>query len=134
MKIFKSILGFTLGFVLVNTIVTYAQNLSVAQTDIYGVCWDQPAPDLTTAQSYTYQVSWDSAAPVNITPICTGTASPFKCQAPPPLIKTNGSHKFTVTANVVLIDGTLLSSTVSAVGTYNVVGQPSTPLNPRVAK
>jgi hypothetical protein len=130
----KSFLTSVFSFIFFSVILINAQNISVAQADVYGICWDQDAPDLTTAQSYTYQASIDNTPFVNIAPVCSGVITPFKCQAPPPLSKTKGSHKFTITANVILIDGTLISSTISAQGTYNTVGQPSTPTNPRISK
>jgi hypothetical protein len=131
----SKILGFTLGFILSYGVVGYAQNVSVSLAATYQLCWDQDAADLPTAQSYTYQVAMDGGAANTVIATCSGTATPFKCIIPPPLpAVTNGKHTFLITASVLLIDGSTLSTVSTTFGQYIIVGKPSVPINLRVNK
>ena len=133
----KNIIGFALGFILSSSAVAYAQSnlLSASLATSYQFCWDKPAPDLATANAYVYKYSVDGGAQTTFAAPCTGTTSPFICKATNSLpVVTNGNHPFTITANVILIDGSTLSSTVSATGNYIITGPPATPQNPRINK
>lgn len=63
--------------------------------------WDQPATDLATANGYTYKYYLDGATTgVAFTGVvCTGTASPFKCEVLIPAF-TPGNHSLTATASI----------------------------------
>jgi len=125
----------TTFYVITSSIVGYAQNLSSALAQTYQLCWDQDAADLPTAQAYTYQSSVDGAAATTISATCTGAATPFKCVTPAPLpVVTNGKHTFIITANVLLLDGTSLSTVSTSFGQYTIVGKPAPPSNLRVNK
>lgn len=62
--------------------------------------WDQDAPDLATAQSYSFKYYPDGAAAGTALSgvSCSGSASPFLCQAAFPAF-TPGTHTLVLTAN-----------------------------------
>lgn len=85
-----------IAFVLIGSVV-YAQNPTVGPNDSFG--WGQTGPDLATVQAYAYKYYLDGATTgslwTNVT--CSGTVSPFACQAKTPTF-SNGSHSITLTA------------------------------------
>lgn len=91
--------------------------------------WDQAAPDLPTANGYTYRHYDDvSATGVPLTPAtCTGTASPFACQAPFPAFTPGATHTVAVTAANVA--GESLKSTPLS---FTFIVIPSVPANLRL--
>ena len=89
------------------------------------VAWDQPAPTLADAQGYTYKYYPDAAtAGVALTPVtCSGTVSPFQCEAAFPAF-TPGSHTMAITAS-----NTAGESVKSAPLSFMFVVIPSAPIN-----
>lgn len=81
--------------------------LTVVPAVLYGqaiptskFAWNQEAPTLADAQNYTYKY-YDNGSTTPQTLIgvtCTGTTSPFACQAPFPAF-TPGNHSVTLTAS-----------------------------------
>lgn len=64
------------------------------------IAFDQDASDLATANAFTYKHFDDgSAVGLPLTPVtCTGTASPFTCQAPFPAFTPGAQHTIAVSA------------------------------------
>ncbi len=90
--------------------------------------WTQGAPDLATAQTlYSYRV-YEGVLPVRIlTPICTGTVSPFTCETKVG-VWSDASH--TVVLKTGMMVGTSLvesAATAPVVFTYTSVAIPATP-------
>jgi len=101
-----------------------------AQTGVPGqkFAWDQAAPDLVSAQGYTYRHYPDGAivGVVFVAVTCTGTASPFVCEALIPAF-TPGSH--TVTLSAANVAG---ESPKSAPFVFTFIVTPGTPANIRI--
>jgi len=102
----------------------------VLQTGVPGsfFAWDQAAPDLATAQSYTYK-HYDDGATTGVafpSVTCSGTASPFTCQALIPAY-TPGTHTITITASDEAGEGA-----PSALFTFKFVAVPQAPANIRI--
>lgn len=92
----KRILVAVLAFCLLSTNL-YAQ--PTPATAISKFAWTQGAPTLADAQSYEYRVYNDGAVNGSVLSgvTCTGTVSPFSCEAPIPAY-TPGNHTATLTA------------------------------------
>jgi hypothetical protein len=96
--------------------------------------WNQAGPDLPTVQGYVYTALVDgSTTPTSLTATCSGTASPFTCTAPLPVV-TPGQHTMTVTAAQVLTGGTQLTGTPSAQCAYDIAATPAQPTNLQIVK
>jgi len=97
--------------------------------------WDQAAPDLATAQSYRYQAYVDASAGVIMTATCTGTASPFVCNAQLPPLQT-GKHTVSITAGIQTSTGSFAESSKAPVPPlpFELVVAPSSAANVRIAK
>jgi len=110
----SDVLAIGLGFVLTATALTSLQAApltlaaaqgpilcSAAQFGAASIGWDQEADSLGTAQAGPYTAVWDGGAAHPVPVSCSGTASPFQCQAlAKDLAGTTtpgfGSHTFTV--------------------------------------
>ena len=73
---------------------------SAQATQASKIGWDQPAPDLATASAYSYKHYDDSGTTgITLTPTtCTGTVSPFQCQAAFPAFTPGAQHTIALTA------------------------------------
>jgi hypothetical protein len=116
-------------FALALACLLFVPTLTTAQTSAKStdkLQWDQAAPDLQTAKTYRYQVYLDAApAGLALNADCAGTSAPV-CVAPlPPL--TPGAHVASVTASLVLPDGTLVESPKSAPVTFTLIVVPQAP-------
>jgi hypothetical protein len=105
-----------------------------AQTAAVGtenLTWDQAASNLAEAQSLGYDVQ-DGAAPA--APLagvaCSGSTSPFTCQARLPAL-TTGLHSLALRARAT-VNGTVLSSAFSAPLSLLIVAVPAIPQNVRL--
>lgn len=87
---------FTIVFLMVAS-VAFAQPPATASNKLG---WDQAALTLAEAQAYTYKYYPDNGvAGITLTPAtCTGTTSPFSCEAPFPVF-TPGPHTLTLTTS-----------------------------------
>lgn len=122
-----------LSFVLV--MFTLASRLSAqtppSLTNTSQIAWDQTADVLATAQGYSYRHYDDgsSTARVFTSFSCTGSASPFTCQAPFPASSfTAGSHTATLTA----MSGTVESPKSASIAFTVPTPTPTVPMNPRI--
>jgi hypothetical protein len=90
--------------------------------------WGQDAPDLASAQGYTYKHYDDGSATgvvfSNVT--CSGTASPFQCEALVPAY-TPGTHSLQLTASNLAGE-----SAKSTPFSFTFVVTPSAPTNLRI--
>jgi hypothetical protein len=91
--------------------------------------WDQAAADLATANAYSYKHYDDlSVTGVALAPAtCTGTASPFACQAPFPAFTPGATHTIAITASNVA--GESLKSTPLS---FQFIVIPAAPTNLRI--
>jgi hypothetical protein len=96
--------------------------------------WKQSASTLAEANSYRYTYFLDGSTTGTVfVSGCTGTTSPFNCtSAIPANVMANtssGTHTVTITASVVLADGTALDSGKSVVCSFRFATAPATPTN-----
>jgi hypothetical protein len=76
-------------------------NVPISQFANCQIGWDQDADSLATAQTGPYTATWDTGAAHVVAATCTGTASPFQCQAAAKDIAGTdkpslGNHSFTL--------------------------------------
>lgn len=102
-----------------------------AQTPILGterLKWGQAASDLTTAQGYSYRSIIDGAASSAVAGVtCAGSASPFQCSAPVPMV-TAGVHEIRLVARL-SAGGLTLDSAPSAPFSVQMLQAPTAPVN-----
>jgi len=89
------------------------------------LAFDMAAPDLVSAQGYTYKYYPDNAVTGAVLNgvTCSGTASPFQCEAPFPAF-TPGNHTLKLSASNIAGEGTLSSPFA-----FVFVVTPGTPVN-----
>lgn len=98
------------------------------------LAFDIPTSTLAVAQGYAYKYYPDSAVTGTTlaTVTCTGTATPFQCEAPFPAF-TPGSHTLTITAVLTYVDVNGVSQTLegakSTPFTFTFIVNPGTPIN-----
>lgn len=91
------------------------------------VGWDQSAPTLADAQGYTYNLYADGSTTAQVlTATCTGTVSPFSCEAPFPAF-TPGNHTLTLSAKNIAGE-----SAKTAPFAFTFIVTPATPTGLRI--
>lgn len=96
-----------------------------------GLQWDQGAGSLAQANGYLYRATEAGASRALIV-TCTGTTAPFVCGTDMDVNQAPGLHTVSVTASVMLVDGTILESLPSDTFTYEWVAPPPPPAGLRL--
>ena len=130
-------LGLILGFVVLNPVITYAQQ-QLRASDENAICWDQVSPSLEDARALKLEVTFDGGTTRNdLSLVCNGGASPYECGFQIPIAnQTVGNHNVSWRLGNVEADNTISWNNPTSFS-YTIVaekGNPAQPSNPRAIK